>query len=56
MDSPLGISFFSDAKDLIQKADEQFGRLDWEYEGGQMAIDVDPTALHYEKAIMVLIQ
>ena len=29
MDSPLGISFFSDAKDLIQKADEQFGRLDW---------------------------
>ena len=48
MDSPLGISFFSDAKDLIQKADEQFGRLDWEYEGGQMAIDVDPTALHYE--------
>ena len=37
MDSPLGISFFSDAKDLIKKADEQFGRLDWEYEGGQMA-------------------
>ena len=48
MDSPLGVSFFSDATDLIQKADEQFGRLDWEYEGGQMAIDVDPTALHYE--------
>jgi len=48
MDSPMGVSFFSDAKDLIKKADEQFGRLDWEYEGGQMAIDVDPTALHYE--------
>ena len=46
LDSPLGISVFSPAVNMIQRADEQFSRLDWEYEGGQMAIDVDDTALH----------
>lgn len=47
MKSPLGISIFSPACTLIKKADEQFSRLDWEYKGGQLAIDVDPTALTY---------
>ena len=45
MNCPLGISIFSPAVKLIRKADEQFSRLDWEYEGGQLAIDVDTTAL-----------
>ena len=45
MKSPLGISIFSPATKLIRKADEQFSRLDWEYKGGQLAIDVDPTAV-----------
>ena len=49
IDSPLGISIFSPAVKLIRKADEQFSRLDWEYKGGQLAIDVDPTAVTYEK-------
>lgn len=31
--------------DTIHDADEQFGRLLWEYEGGQLAIDVDAAAL-----------
>lgn len=47
MDSPLGISVFSPAIKMIKKADEQFSRLDWEYEGGQMAIDVDETAINF---------
>ena len=46
IDSPLGISVYSPAVSMIKKADEQFSRLDWEYEGGQMAIDVDVTALN----------
>lgn len=46
LDSPLGISVYSPAVDMIRRADEQFSRLDWEYEGGQMAIDVDVTALN----------
>lgn len=49
MKSPLGISIFSPAINLIKKADEQFSRLDWEYNGGQLAIDVDPTALEFSK-------
>ena len=49
MKSPLGISILSPARKLIQKADEQFSRLDWEYKGGQLAIDVDPTALTYSE-------
>lgn len=47
--SPLGISIFEPAKRLIKKADEQFSRLDWEYAGGQLAIDVDPTAVTYSE-------
>lgn len=49
MKSPLGISIFSPAAKLIRKADEQFSRLDWEYKGGQLAIDVDPTAVTYSE-------
>lgn len=45
LDSPLGVSVFSRARDLIRDADEQYSRLLWEFEGGEMAIDVDPLAL-----------
>lgn len=44
LDSPLGVSGFSKACDLIKHADEQFSDLLWEFEGGQLAIDVDNTA------------
>ena len=47
--SSMGISVFSDAVDVIELADKQFSRLNWEYEGGQMAIDVDPTAIKTSK-------
>ncbi len=45
MESPLGVSVFNAAANLIKLADIQFSRLDWEYEAGQIAIDVDSTAL-----------
>lgn len=45
MKSPLGISVFSRAVPVVERADKQYSRLDWEYEGGQLAIDVDPTAI-----------
>lgn len=45
--SPLGVSVFSPALSMIKRADIQFSRLDWEYEGGQMAIDIDESALHF---------
>lgn len=43
--SPLGVSVFSNSVDSIRDADEQYGRLMWEYDGGQMAIDVAASAI-----------
>lgn len=43
---PLGVSGFSKAVGLIRDADEQYSNLLWEFEGGQLAIDVDRTALN----------
>lgn len=43
---PLGVSAFSKAVNTIKRADIQFSRLDWEYEGGQLAINIDPSALN----------
>lgn len=45
LDSPLGVSVFAKARDLIRDADQQYSRLLWEFEGGEMAVDVDPLAL-----------
>jgi len=44
--SPLGISGFARAKTLIREADKQYSRLLWEYEGGELAIDIDRDALN----------
>lgn len=43
--SPLGVSGFSRAVSLIKDADIQYSRLLWEYEAGEMAIDIDRDAL-----------
>lgn len=45
---PLGVSVFHKATGVIERADRQYSRLDWEYDGGQIAIDVDPTAVRGE--------
>lgn len=45
LDSPLGVSVFAKAKELIRDADKQYSRLLWEFEGGELAVDVDPTVL-----------
>jgi len=47
--SPLGVSGYSRAKDLIKDADMQYSRLLWEYEAGEMAIDIDRDALNYSE-------
>ena len=43
--SPLGVSGFSRAVSLIKDADIQYSRLLWEYEAGEMAIDIDRDAM-----------
>ena len=45
VDSPMGASCFCKARDDIEEADMQYSRLLWEFEGGELAVDVDPTAL-----------
>ena len=48
LNSPLGVSGYARAKSLIKDADMQYSRLLWEYEGGELAIDVDRDALRIE--------
>ena len=36
--SPLGVSVYSRAVELIRQADEQWERILWEYEGGELAV------------------
>lgn len=45
--SPLGVSGFSRAVSLIKDADMQYSRLLWEYEAGEMAVDIDRDALQF---------
>lgn len=45
MYSPLGVSGFDKAINLIKQADYQYSRLLWEYEAGEIAIDIDRDAL-----------
>jgi len=45
--SPLGVSGFDKAIDLIRDADEQYSRMLWEFEGGELAIDIDRQALRF---------
>lgn len=47
--SPLGASGYSRAVQLIKDADTQYSRLLWEYEAGEMAIDIDRDALKFEE-------
>lgn len=37
--SPLGVSVYARAVDLIKEADKQYSRILWEYEGSELAID-----------------
>lgn len=42
--SPLGVSVYSRAVELIRDADKQYQSLLWEYEGGELAIDASEDA------------
>ena len=41
--SPLGVSGYSRAVDLIHQANEQWRRILWEYEGTELAVHADET-------------
>ena len=43
--TPLGVSVYSRATELIKQADLQYSRILWEYEGSELAIDASVMAL-----------
>lgn len=45
--SPLGVSVYSEAVDTIRDADEQYGRFIWEFEGGELAVDLAEDLLQH---------
>lgn len=45
LDSPLGVSLYSRAVDLIKEADKQYSRILWEFEGSELAVDASVGAL-----------
>lgn len=47
--SPYGVSVFARAVELIREADAQFGRLLWEFEGGELAIDASEDAFRLDR-------
>ena len=50
--SPMGVAVFAKSMDTIKEADIQYSRLLWEFEGGEMAVDVDPMALRPIDGVM----
>jgi A118 family predicted phage portal protein len=47
--SPLGVSVYSKAVELIEEADEQFKRLLWEFESGERALYANSMAFQVDK-------
>lgn len=43
--SPLGVSLFHNAIGTLEEIDKQFSRILWEYEGSELAIDINETML-----------
>lgn len=47
--SPMGVAIFANAIDTLEEIDKQFSRTLWEYEGSELAVDVDATAFRKDK-------
>ena len=47
--SPLGVSVYADATELIDEANKQFERLLWEFESGERALIANSLAFKHDK-------
>jgi A118 family predicted phage portal protein len=54
--SPLGVSVYARvAKDILKKADEQYSRIDWEFRGSELSIDVSADMMRdYDNGTLTL--
>nr|DAF14825.1 MAG TPA: portal protein [Caudoviricetes sp.] len=48
--SPVGVAIFANAIDTLKEIDKQFSRTLWEYEGSELAIDIDELMFKKDKA------
>ncbi len=48
-DSPLGVSVYSRAPELIEEADRRYSNICWEYDGTQLAIHIATSLLKYNR-------
>lgn len=48
--NPRGVPIFANAIDILEEIDKQFSRTLWEYEGSELAIDIDELMLKKDKA------
>lgn len=47
--SPIGTPIFANAINILKEIDKQFSRTLWEYEGSELAIDIDELMLKKDK-------
>lgn len=52
--SPCGVSIYSGAEELIERADKQAARIDWEFESGERAVHVDERALRKRNGVVYM--
>jgi A118 family predicted phage portal protein len=48
--SPVGVAIFANAIGTLEEIDKQFSRTLWEYEGSELAIDIDELMFKKDKA------
>ncbi len=47
--SLIGVPIFANAIEILEEIDKQFSRTLWEYEGSELALDVDATSFEKDK-------
>lgn len=47
--SPIGVPIFANAIGTLEEIDKQFSRTLWEFEGSELALDVDATAFQRDR-------
>lgn len=47
--SPIGVPIYHNAIETLKEIDKQYSRIIWEYEGSELAIDIDESMLDYDK-------
>lgn len=48
-DSPLGVSVYAGAVELMAQAEEQWERIQWEYKGGELAVDASEDLFEHRR-------